>query len=153
MMRTYEGMDLVLPYPDTWTVTEEKTDEWSESVFIESPASAFLSINRYPESAEPDVILDEAYSAMTDEYDELEREDLAFDIGDGESYGCELRFYYLDLLIVSRLMAFRIAERSLLIQIQAEDRDFEGLRPVFHAMLVAGIKSLDPDFDVDELPK
>lgn len=151
-MKTYEGMELILPYPENWTVSEERQGDWVDSVLLESPDSAFLSINRYPSSTATDEILERALQAMKAEYDSVESEDLAFDLGDGESFGCELRFYVLDLLVCSRLLSFQVEPFSYLVQVQAEDRDFDRLRPVVHAMLCRAIASLDEKIDVSELP-
>lgn len=152
-MSTYEGLGLSLPYPENWKVTEEKDGELTDSIYLESPKTAFLSITRYQVLAGPDAIVEEAVASMRSEYEEIECEDLLFDIGEDESFGCDLRFYCLDLLIVSRLIAFQADQRSFLIQFQAEDREFEGLRLVIHAMLVTAFKSLAPDLPWDELPK
>ncbi len=153
MLKSYQGMDLEIPYPDSWMVSEEKQNDWVDAVTLESPESSFLSINRYPKSDAPEEILDQACKAMSAEYEEVEQEDLAFDIGDSDSFGCDLRFYCLDLLVVSRLLAFRLGRHSYLVQMQAEDREFERLRPVFHAMLTKALQSLDPDVSLEELPR
>lgn len=153
MLKTYQGMELEIPYPDNWTVSEVEEEGWVESVLLESPDSSFVSINRYPKDVLPEEVLQQACDAMAAEYEDIEQEDLAFDIGDTDSFGCELRFYLLDLLVVSRLLAFTIGPYSYLVQLQAEDRDFERLRSVFHAMLTKTLQSLDATIDLAELPK
>ncbi len=146
-------MDLEFPYPESWSVSEDKQQEWVDAVLVESPDSAFLSINRYPKTDLPEEILEQACQAMANEYEEIEQEDLLFDLGDGDSFGVDLRFYVLDLIVVSRLLAFTIGRYSYLIQMQAEDRDFERLRSVFHAMVTKAIQSLDDQISIEELPQ
>ncbi len=53
MLKSYQGMDLEIPYPDSWMVSEEKQNDWVDAVTLESPESSFLSINRYPKAMRP----------------------------------------------------------------------------------------------------
>ena len=153
MSQIYRGMDFEMPYPETWRFTEEKQGEWVDSVTFESPDSAFIYIQRFGPGIATDEILQNAIDGMKREYDEIEQEDLDFDLGGDESYGCDLTFYLLDLLVVSRLLALQIDRHAFLIQFQAEDRDFDRLRDVVHAMLAKALQSIDAELNVAALPR
>jgi hypothetical protein len=47
----------------------------------------------------------------------------------------DFRFYYLDLLITSRLVIVATDEATLVVQMQAESRDFDANEMVFAAIL------------------
>jgi len=92
--------------------------------------------------------LEQAQDVMKSEYDNVEYDEV--DPGleiDGkplaDSRACDSHFYYLDLLVVSRLIAFTVDRKTYMVQIQSEDRDFQALERVFHAMLVSMLKSLN----------
>lgn len=152
MTLVYHGMDLEMPYPENWQFSEEKQGEWVDSVTFESPDSAFVFIQRFSGRESPDAVLQSAIDGMTQEYDEIEQEDLDFDLGEHESFGCDLSFYLLDLLVISRLLAVQLGRYTYLIQFQAEDRDFERLRIVVRAMLVKALESIDAQLDTSGLP-
>ncbi len=153
MTQIYRGMDFEMPYPETWRFTEEKQGEWVDSVTFESPDSAFIYIQRFGPGIATDEILQNAIDGMKREYDEIEQEDLDFDLGGDECFGCDLTFYLLDLLVVSRLLALQFGRSTFLIQFQAEDRDFDRLRDVVHAMLAKALQSIDADLNVAALPR
>ena len=47
----------------------------------------------------------------------------------------DFRFYYLDLLIISRLMFLRAGNQNYILQFQAEIRDFESNEMVIAAII------------------
>jgi hypothetical protein len=120
-------------YPDNWSLLEQ--EEPIATVTIESPLGAFFSVSRYPGVTDPQHAIDQAVGAMQGEYDPMEV--LPFEDPQGfvAEKGVEMSFYYLDLLISSRLLAMVDRGDVLLIQIQGENRDFDEQEPVFLAML------------------
>jgi hypothetical protein len=97
MPKTYQGLGMSFHYPDNWRIVEMAEDPLAiDAVSFESPETAVLHISRYPASREPDQLLEEAVRSMREEFDEVEQEDLLFDLGDSESFGCELTFFVLD---------------------------------------------------------
>jgi hypothetical protein len=152
MTKIYQGLGLSCMYPENWNVTED-TDEGKVLGFtLESPTSAFMTVTEYPWTVPPSEALEQAHAAMKSEYDELEFETFEPNLewqGQplADSRAGDVRFYYLDLLVVSRLIAFSIDHRTYLVQIQAEDRDFESLEMVFQAMLISMLKSVPKESD------
>jgi hypothetical protein len=142
VISVYRGMGLEIPYPENWKVSNDGSDETEDSVFIESPKTAFLSLARYDDSTEPAQAIDRAVEAMESEYEDIEQEDIEVALELKRLVARELRFYYLDLVVVSRLIAFRHSETTYLVQQQAEDREFSDLEPVFFAMMFGMAKAI-----------
>lgn len=152
MASIYQGMDLELPYPENWKLMEEREGEWTSGVTFETPGAAFLTIQRQSNEVKADEVLQTACDAMFEEYDEVEQEDLDFDVGEDESFGCDLHFYYLDLLICCRLLAFTIGNYSYLVQLQAEDKEFQQLRLVLQGMLGTAFQSKVDGLQITDFP-
>lgn len=140
MPKQYEDLGIRVLFPDNWTVDDQSE---SDSVTIESPTGAFLTVSRFEgppvgsDSVIPDSPLEQAKTAMEEEYDEVEQEVLQKSILGNELTGVTQRFVYLDLIVTSHLLMLPGNECNYLIQFQAEDREMEKLNPVFDAMLTS----------------
>ncbi|MFN7875064.1 MAG: hypothetical protein ACK5PB_07105 [Pirellula sp.] len=149
MTKVYQGLGLSCMYPENWKLSEDSSPSGSPTAFmIESPTSAFMTVSVFPWNVAPRETIENAREAMEAEYPESEFE--AFEpnlqlrgepIADARAG--DVRFYYLDLLVISRLISFTVEKKTYLVQIQAEDRDFDKLEQVFQAMLVSMLKSLE----------
>jgi hypothetical protein len=142
MPQQFEGLGLSLLYPDSWTLIEEGTEGGTRGVNLESPGGSFLSINVYDMQADPADVIAEATEAMEAEYDEIESEPLQVTVADQQLHGTVQRFYYLDFVIVSKIIAVPHGEQMFLVQIQGEDRDIEQNERVFEAILTSMLRSL-----------
>lgn len=131
MPAQFSGFGISLMYPENWKV-EEQSDE---SVTLESPSGAFLTVTRFPPSMTAGEAIERAQKTMADEYDQVEQEPLERELSGIRLSGTLQRFVYLDLIITSQLLAFERDEHSYLVQIQAEDRELDELQSVFDAML------------------
>jgi hypothetical protein len=137
-------------YPESWSVSEDTDDGRVVGFTLESPAAAFMTVTEYPWTVAPREALEQAQEVMKSEYDNIEYDDIPTDLElDNkpldDSRACEANFYYLDLLVVSRFIAFTVDRKTFLVQIQSEDRDFSKLEMVFKAMLVSLLKSVNVD--------
>jgi hypothetical protein len=137
-------------YPENWNITEDTDEGRVVSFTLESPSAAFMTVTAYPWTVTPQEAFDEGCEVMQAEYEEVEFDAIDSDLKiDGQPLdGClsaEARFYYLDLMVVSRLIAFVLDQRTIMIQIQAEDRDFEKLEMVFKAILVSMLRSVQTE--------
>jgi hypothetical protein len=81
---------------------------------------------------------------LREQYDEVERENLHLDGAGEDEPAMDLRFYYLDLVIISRVVLLDAPQSTrdqmpiagrILAQMQAEIRDFEANELVFSALL------------------
>jgi hypothetical protein len=169
MPRTHRAFGLSITYPDNWQVTEEietgepdidpnelDTDEDelgqedNQRVVgyqVQSPNSAFVSVYPFDPSTSPKEAIAQAAEAIGSEYDNVEQDSfepqLVYHPGTlSDPQGEELHFYYLDLLVYARLIAFRLPSQTILVHFQAEDGEFRGLEKVFEAMLLTLCQSI-----------
>lgn len=142
MPKQYEGMGISLLYPDNWQLTEDTVGEIVTGMTLESPEGAFLAVNRYSNISDIEEVISSAKDAMESEYEDVESEAEEILIADFDLLGTVQRFYYLDLIITSKLYAFLHHDDTYLIQIQGEDRDIDRLEPVFQAMLTSMLGSI-----------
>ncbi len=122
-------------YPDNWELTGPVDDGDSEGYVVESPTGMFFSLNRYAGRSDYENILKQACQAMDAEYDEVESEVYKSEGAFPEEVGVELQFYCNSLVITSRMLAMQYQDDVLLVQMQAENRDFDQNELVFAAML------------------
>ena len=147
MTKIYQGLGLSCMYPENWNITEDTDDGKLLGFTLESPTSAFMTVTEYPWTVPPAEALEQACEVMKSEYDEVEFDEVESDLtwnGKPLPYckAADAQFYYLDLMVISRLVAFALDHRTFLVQIQAEDRDFDKLEMVFKAILVSLLQSV-----------
>lgn len=141
MPATFESLGLRFLYPDNWKPADRTPDEGIDGVTFDLPTGGFFSIERARDLASHDELIDEVQQALAKDYGEVDREEIQSEQSlDGERT-VDFRFYYLDLIIVSRLMILRLDDRKFILQIQAESRDFDANELVLAAIL----KQLRPD--------
>lgn len=133
MPSTFEDFGLRFLYPDNWQIQARESDDESDSVTLEMPSGGFFSVTQYKAPQLIESVLEPIIVAMKTEYPDVEIEEL--DALDEDSDSIEFRFYYLDLLIIARVTAMIMSEKTLVVQVQAESRDFDAGEPVFAAML------------------
>lgn len=148
MTKIYQGIGVRCMYPENWNLIEDTEDGQTTGFTLESPTSAFMTVSEYPWNVSPRSAVESSTAAMSAEYEEVEQ--LEFE--PRLSYrgqvlqdcrGIDLQFYYLDLLVTSRVIAFTVERKTYLIQMQAEDRDFATLEQVFQAMIISMLQSLE----------
>ena len=135
MPATFDSFGIKFLYPDNWSVVDRGEGEGEEGVTLELPSGGFFSIEREAEGQLADELIEDLLSSFEVEYGEVEREELPLDSQGDVERAVEFRFYYLDLLIISRMLILERREKSYVVQIQAESRDFESNEMVFHAIL------------------
>jgi hypothetical protein len=152
--RIHQVRGIACTYPESWQLSENEENNRLASFTIQSPNTAFMSVYVSPEPGQVQQLMRELTELLSSEYDEVESSTLA-----PETLGLEnvaddlevidLNFYYLDLLVTARLVAFTEGNRTVLVQCQAEDREFDALEMVYRAMLVsmlrAGKEKTSPD--------
>ncbi len=135
MPATFDDIGLRFLYPDNWIIAAGADDRGSCGVMFDLPTRGFFLIELADTCASDDEVIEQVVATVAAEYDEVERETVTLpDAGENER-AVELQFYFLDMLIQSRIMVIYAGEQRLLIQIQAESRDFDAGEPVFAAIL------------------
>ena len=135
MPATFELFGIKFLYPDNWREIERREDEGSDGVTLELPSGGFFSFEKDHETRVIEDIIEEVAGSLAEDYEEVEREELSLDEAIPNERNVDFRFYYLDLLIVSRLTIMRSGSLTLVLQMQAESRDFDQNELVFSAIL------------------
>ena len=123
MPATFESFGIKFLYPDNWKEIERPEDEGSDGVTLELPTGGFFSLEK------------EVADSIAEDYDEIEREEVSLPEALTDETSIDFRFYYLDLLIVSRLIILLAGDTTLILQFQAESRNFDETELVFTAIL------------------
>lgn len=139
MPRTYEQHGIRFLYPDNWEVSDEQSLEPPYSVGLQTPQGGMWVLQIH-EQGEPLELAGEALSTMRSEYAELEADSITERIEEHDVIGFEMRFYYLDFVVMARVLSLRYRDRTLVLLFQAEDRDYDTLAPIFHAILVSVLR-------------
>ena len=135
MPASFESFGIKFLYPENWTLVERSEDESQEGVTLELPCGGFFTIEREREGQIEEEIIEELSDAFEQEYEEIEREDIELENAGSGEHAVEFRFYYLDLLVISRAVILHTDDSKYLIQMQAESRDFDANEMVFSAIL------------------
>ena len=135
MPATFDSFGIQFLYPDNWTIVDRDEDEGSDGVTMELPTGGFFSIDREQQGILEEELIEEISQAFQEEYEDLERESIALDDSGDDERVVDFRFYYLDLLIISRLILITIGDQRFVIQFQAESRDFDKNEMVLAAIL------------------
>jgi hypothetical protein len=147
MPKVHRSLGLSVTYPDNWTLSEDLQDDQIVGFQIQSPGSAFFAVLAFDWSTSPDQAIAQASEAITEEYQNVERENFSPELIShpgplADSRGLDLYFYYLDLLVRAKLIAFGIPHQTILVHFQAEDSEFESMQRVFEAMLLTLCQSI-----------
>ena len=135
MTAQFDSLGVTFLYPENWVVSERPDGELDSGVTLELPSGGFFSIEKDDSLLPDDELIQQIVSAIVAEYDDVEQEEIEMEqIGENDR-AYELRFYYLDLLVICRLIMMARGEERLLIQMQAESRDFDANEMVFAAIL------------------
>ncbi len=163
MPAQFDSFGIRFLYPDNWAVAARGEEEGDQGATLDLPSGGFWTVE-VTRSGSVEALIDKIVTAISSEYEELEREDLSLETLPEGTPVTDLRFYYLDLLIVSRIVVLPMpgaAPSSLLesvlpesglpesgdddavmvIQMQAESRDFDKNEPVFAAILKQIVES------------
>ena len=137
MLKTFSAMGLEFLYPDNWVVQAESESENHPGVMLDLPSGGFFTLEPVESDQSIEVLVDQIAETFKDEYGEVEAEQLQLNAVDlpGVQLAVDYRFYYLDLLIISRLMFSKISGLTYAIQFQSESRDFEKNELVINAIL------------------
>ena len=137
MPATFSELGLHFLYPENWLLQSEEADAATTGVIFELPSGGFFSVETIEEEPDYDSVIQQIEQAFVDEYGETEAEEFPTDPEQmaGVHLAFDFRFYYLDLLIISRLMFLRAGNQNYILQFQAEIRDFESNEMVIAAIL------------------
>ena len=135
MPATFDSFGIKFLYPDNWKEIQRLEDEGSDGVTLELPTGGFFSVEKERDGQPVSEIIDEVADSIAEDYEEIEREEVSLTGASPDEKSIEFRFYYLDLLIISRLIILPSRDTTLILQLQAESRNFDENELVFAAIL------------------
>lgn len=158
MPTSFQSNGLRFLYPDNWTIVERSGDAGDAGgvgVTLEFPGGGFFSVEQVTDPRDDDALLAALVESVKEGYQDAEHEPISADdfgasplsarwgdlaapgveAASGGGPAAEVRFYYLDLLVIARLMVLRLGPTRYVVQTQAESRDFDRNVPVFQALL------------------
>lgn len=135
MPTSFESFGIKFLYPDNWSLADREESDGDDGVTLELPSGGFFALEREREGALAEELIEEIADSLQEDYGDVEREELTLAEFPGTEKAVEFRFYYLDLLIISRLLIVSREGMTYLIQMQAESRDFDANELVFSALL------------------
>ncbi len=135
MPATFESFGIRFLYPDNWKEIERPEDEGHDGVTLEMPTGGFFNLEKDHEGQLAEEIIEEIVTSMAEEYGEMEQEDIELTGASQHERAVDFRFYCLDLVVVSRLIIMMAGGNTLILQIQAESREFDDNELVFTALL------------------
>lgn len=144
MTGVLEKFGLRLLYPENWTTDVSEESQWPRNITLQSPGSAFWSVQVFESDSEtpPQQLLAEALETLRAEYGEPEEVPVEEELEGIWVTGVDLSFYYLDFLISASLRSFSHQQRAYLVLYQAENREFASLQPVLAAMTIGLCRGL-----------
>ncbi|MEM6468981.1 MAG: hypothetical protein AAF802_05380 [Planctomycetota bacterium] len=137
MPAQFDDFGIRFLYPENWKTVDREESEGDRGVTFDLPDGGFLSVEVTEAESETD-LLERIIAAIAEEYEDLEHESSQMEILPSGVKATDLRFYYLDLLIMSRIVILPYSadvDALLVIQMQAESRDFDKNEAVFAAVL------------------
>lgn len=135
MPATFDSLGVKFLYPENWTVLDRPEDEDETGITLELPSGGFFSIEQIDPSSDHPSLIDEVAGTLRAEYNEIETELIELPGAGPDEIAADIRFYYLDLVVISRVVVIPNEETPLLIQFQAEIRDFDANEKVLEAIL------------------
>ena len=144
MPAEFNKLGISFQYPENWTLDEDDALTGRESVTLYSPGGAFWSISVHPGTADPLALARAAVDAMKSEYEQLEAHEARETLAGCDLVGYDLNFYCLDLISTASVRCIRTPRATYAVFYQAEDREFDQVRPVFLAMTTSFLQNLEP---------
>lgn len=157
MPKTFNGFPEPLMYPDNWSIADESPEETDDSspangVMLESPDGGFVDIRCVDQLDDEaiDEYFQEILGDLEENYGEVERDN---GIALPESLEAviveqtEFRFYYLDLLILSRIIILGDEDGKgprYVVHAQAESRRFDENEQLLHALMIQLARCVEP---------
>ncbi len=141
MPAVYQNLGVRFLYPENWSLQDEEPDDWPRTVTLQSQQTSFWSLYVYPAGHNARAAVTEVIDSIREVYEDLEVLPAKETIGDAETKGVDIAFFYLDLLVEAKIRTLQTPSALLLWHYQAESREFDQVEPVFQAIatsLLAG---------------
>jgi hypothetical protein len=141
MPAVYQHFGVRFLYPENWSLLDEETDEWPRTVTLQSEQTGFWTLQAYPAGFDARQAVLAVVNSIREVYPDLEVLPAKETVGDSETKGVDIAFFYLDLLVEARIRTVKTPSALLLWHYQAESREFETLEAVFRAIATSMLQS------------
>jgi hypothetical protein len=140
MLHHFDKLGVSFAFPDNWTVEEQPVDG-ADSVTVSSPGGAFWWLAVH--AARPPVadMVRAVVAGLRDEYAGADVEAVEEELAGRDLIGYDVNFYCLDLTTTAQIRGFQTGQATYVMLWQAEDREFELVRPVFEAITASLIRT------------
>jgi hypothetical protein len=144
MPAVYQQFGVRFLYPENWSVLDEETDEWPRTVTLQSPETGFWTLQVYPPDQDARQAVLTVIESIREVYPDLEVLPAKETIGDAETKGVDIAFFYLDLLVEAKIRCLKTPSGVVLWHYQAESRELDKIEPVFRAIATSLLQTQVP---------
>ena len=143
MPRQFKNDEIELLFPENWLLSQsyQETEGIDFQVMLEHPDGAFWLLSACGSEADAQRLVAEFQREIGEQYESVEWTENNEPLWQQPMRGFDGMFFSLDLLIAAEIRAFTWRTRSFVILTQAENREFDQLRPVFQAITVSLLKT------------
>jgi hypothetical protein len=141
MPAVYQNLGVRFLYPENWAIQEEEPDEWPRTVTLQSEQTSFWSLYLYPPGHDARAAVTDVINTIRELYADLEVLPAKETIGDIDTKGVDIAFFYLDLLVEAKIRCVQTPSALVLWHAQAESREFDQMNLVFQALATSLLSS------------
>jgi hypothetical protein len=121
-MRDFSCDGISFVYPEDWEFEQLRTDTgWT--VTLQSPNTAFMLIQLNHELPEPQEMIDQALTALTGDYPDLQAQSSIEGMGGEMAIGHEIEFFSMDLATTCWTRSFHGPAGTMFVLCQTADVD------------------------------
>jgi len=142
MSGKFDRHGIQFQYPENWELVDEGTDD-ACSVSVHSPDGGFWSATIHSAATDRQDLAQRVLEVMRSEYDDFEAEPCRERVDAYRLEGYDMLFYCRYVLVAARLRIVPAGERTMVILYQSDDQQMRELTPVFQAITVSLLRSLD----------
>lgn len=140
VVATFNRAGVQFDYPENWSIIDDQFTDAARVVSLESPGGAMWTLQVTAEWTSPWKLAQQVVETLRGEYENVESESVEETIDNVEVVGYDMHFYCLDFVVAAKARSFYSGGKTFVVWYQAEDRDFDGLEPVFFAMMTSLIR-------------
>jgi hypothetical protein len=144
MPAVYQQFGVRFLYPENWSILDEEADEWPRTVTLQSPETGFWTLQVYPPDQDARQAVLTVIESIREVYPDLEVLPAKETIGDAETKGVDIAFFYLDLLVEAKIRCLKTPSGVVLWHYQAESRELDKIEPVFRAIATSLLQTQVP---------
>jgi hypothetical protein len=144
MAATFDNLGISFQYPENWQLDDGEIRGGQSAVTVYSPGGAFWSVALHTApTTGPAQMAQAALDTMRKEYEDLDADPVSETIAGRDLVGFDLNFFCLDLTNTACIRTFSVDSTTYTIFFQAEDREYSEVSPVFAAMTLTLLQSLE----------